>query len=106
MYQIVIDEALFSKLSKLRKRNRPLIRILDRFLLELGQMENPRSQGKPFSGNLSGFWRYRIGDYRLLCEIQDKMLIVVAFEFDHRSRVYNLGSLLKYARAKKTRKIR
>ena len=104
MYQVIIDEALLSKLSKLRKRNLPLVRLLDTFLSELEQMENPRSRGKPLSGNLAGFWRYRIGDYRLLCDIQDETVTLVAFEFDHRSRVYSLKSPMKYSRSKKARK--
>jgi mRNA interferase RelE/StbE len=50
--------------------------------------ENPRLHGKELVGNLSGLWRYRVGDYRVLCEIQDDKLVVLAFNVQHRSKVY------------------
>ena len=50
--------------------------------------ENPRSQGKALTGNLKGLWRYRIGDYRLLCEIEDDRLVILALSVGHRSDVY------------------
>jgi mRNA interferase RelE/StbE len=50
--------------------------------------ENPRLLGKALVGNLAGIWRYRIGDYRALCEIQDNKLVVLAFNIQHRSKVY------------------
>ena len=40
------------------------------------------------SSNLKGYWRYRIGDYRLLAEIRDRELIIIAIAISHRSRVY------------------
>ena len=50
--------------------------------------ENPRSVGKPLNGNRSGQWRYRTGDYRIICEIQDKKLIILALEAGHRKCIY------------------
>jgi len=50
--------------------------------------ENPRAHGKPLTANLSGQWRYRIGDYRLLTEIQDDKLIILALSIGHRREVY------------------
>lgn len=50
--------------------------------------ENPRLLGKSLSGNLKEFWRYRIGDYRLICEIVDHKLTIIAVKIDHRSKVY------------------
>lgn len=50
--------------------------------------ENPRLLGKPLSGNLKEFWRYRIGDYRLICEIFDHELTIIAIKIAHRSKVY------------------
>ena len=50
--------------------------------------ENPRLRGKPLSANLAGVWRYRIGDYRLLCTIEDNRLIITALTVGHRSIVY------------------
>jgi mRNA interferase RelE/StbE len=50
--------------------------------------ENPRNHGKGLVSNHSGEWRYRIGDFRVLCEIKDNRLIVLAFNIEHRSKVY------------------
>ena len=49
---------------------------------------NPRLFGKGLTGGLSGQWRYRIGNYRVLCEIQDDQLVVLALEIGHRSSIY------------------
>ena len=51
--------------------------------------EDPRQYGKALSANRSGQWRYRIGDYRLLAEIQDDKIIILIFAVGHRSKVYN-----------------
>lgn len=51
--------------------------------------ENPREHGKALKSNRSGQWRYRIGNYRLLCKIKDKDLIILALTIRHRSSIYN-----------------
>lgn len=50
--------------------------------------ENPRAHGKALSSNRSGQWRYRIGDYRLICHIDDDELIILALNVGHRRAVY------------------
>lgn len=50
---------------------------------------DPRQHGKGLTANRSGQWRYRIGDYRLLCEIQDNELIILALTVGHRQEVYS-----------------
>ena len=50
--------------------------------------ENPRQHGKGLSSNRSGQWRYRIGDYRLICVIDDNKLIILALTVGHRREVY------------------
>lgn len=47
-----------------------------------------RIYGKGLSGNHSGEWRYRVGDYRILCIIKDDVLVVEVFSIGHRSDVY------------------
>ena len=49
---------------------------------------DPRIYGKPLTGNLKGLWRYRIGDYRLLVEIQDSVLIIRFVSIGHRKEIY------------------
>lgn len=50
--------------------------------------ENPRRHGKGLTVNRSGQWRYRIGDYRLLCHIDDGKLIILALSVGHRREIY------------------
>ena len=51
--------------------------------------EDPRVHGKCLTGDRSGVWRYRVGDYRVLCDIQDDKAVVLAIEIGHRSSVYD-----------------
>lgn len=50
----------------------------------LSGCENPRVKGKALTANRKGQWRYRIGDYRLLCLIEDKELVILALSIGHR----------------------
>lgn len=63
-------------------------RILDYLFDRLEDCKNPRHFGEPLKGNLSNFWRYRIGDYRVICEIHDDKLTIVAISVGHRRDVY------------------
>jgi len=49
---------------------------------------DPRQFGKSLAGDLSGYWRYRVGDYRIICELIDERLVVLVVEIGHRSEVY------------------
>ena len=49
---------------------------------------DPRAHGKALTGNLSGLWRYRVGDYRLIAEIKDDRLVILMLEVGHRSKIY------------------
>ena len=50
--------------------------------------QNPRLHGKGLTANRSGQWRYRIGDYRLLCQIDDGKLVILALSVGHRRDIY------------------
>ena len=50
---------------------------------------DPRASGKALTGPLRGLWRYRIGDYRLLAEIRDGEMLIIAVDVGHRSQVYS-----------------
>jgi len=54
----------------------------------LKSAENPRQWGKPLSGKKRGLWRYRVGDYRLICDIQDERITVLVLTVGHRKDVY------------------
>lgn len=51
--------------------------------------ENPREKGKALTGNKKGQWRYRIGDYRLICLIEDDKLLIIAIAVGHRREIYH-----------------
>ena len=57
-------------------------------LREVSQLDDPRSTGKALTGNLAGLWRYRVGDYRIICDIEDEVLVILVVEVEHRSKVY------------------
>lgn len=50
--------------------------------------DNLRIHGKGLTANRSGQWRYRIGDYRLICLIEDDRLVILALTIGHRSSIY------------------
>lgn len=65
-------------------------RIIVAWLLKnIDGCEDPRAHGKGLTANRSGKWRYRVGDYRILCEIKDSELVVLAIEIGHRRDVYS-----------------
>jgi mRNA interferase RelE/StbE len=77
-------------LKEFRKLDRPaqqrIIKFLDKHCC--GEEANPRTSGKALTGNLGEFWRYRVGDYRILCEISDARLLVLIVKTGHRREVY------------------
>lgn len=50
--------------------------------------KDPRKLGKPLRGELSMYWRYRVGDFRIICDIQDKQLMILVIHIGHRRDVY------------------
>ena len=71
-----------------RKLDPQVLRRVKTYLDEVCELDDPRSRGKGLSGDLAGYWRYRIGDYRVLVEIRDEALIIVAITLGHRSGIY------------------
>jgi mRNA interferase RelE/StbE len=74
------------ELKKLDKRWQ--IAILDYLEDEIAGLENPRSRGKALVGEKQGLWRYRVTDYRIVCEIQDFELVIVGITIGHHKNVY------------------
>lgn len=50
--------------------------------------QDPRRFGHALIGSLSGLWRYRVGDYRVIAEIQNEKIIVLIVHIGHRSKIY------------------
>ena len=73
----------FKKLDRYTKRI-----ILSWNEKNLDGCSNPRQHGKALAGNLSGQWRYRIGDYRLIVLIEDDRLVITALTVGHRREIY------------------
>ncbi len=73
-------------LRKMDKQNAK--RIVDFMEQRIAIADNPRQFGKPLVGPLNGYWRYRVGDYRILCRIDDGILTVTTAKIGHRSDVY------------------
>jgi mRNA interferase RelE/StbE len=63
--------------------------LLDYLKKRIVTSHDPRSLGKPLSGPLKTFWRYRKGDYRIIVDIQDDVLLVQVIKIDHRKDIYD-----------------
>lgn len=50
---------------------------------------DPRQHGKGLSANKAGFWRYRVGDYRIIADIEDEELIILIVKVGHRRKIYD-----------------
>ncbi len=75
--------------KELRKLDRVAAkRILDYLEREVAVGDDPRRLGKALKGPLGAFWRYRVGDYRVICEIEDSVLRVLVVRIGHRREIY------------------
>jgi len=75
---------LLRKLDKQTAR-----RIVDYMDERVATLNDPRSSGKTLTGPLGGLWRYRVGDYRVICEIQDRVVCVLVLKIGHRGKIYD-----------------
>jgi len=71
-----------------RRLDRQSLRRIKRYLDEVLELDNPRDRGRGLTANLSSYWRYRIGDYRVIVELQDEALTIIAIGLGHRSEIY------------------
>ena len=73
----------------LLKLNKQIQKRIASFLLDRVQnTDNPRATGKALQGQFAGYWRYRVGDYRLICQIKDGELVILVIEIGHRKNIY------------------
>lgn len=76
--------------KQLEKLDKATCREINRYIAErLATPENPCRFGKPLSGNLKEFWRYRVGDYRIICKIQDEDILILVVRIAHRRQVHD-----------------
>ena len=86
MYQIEYTDGFKKKFKKL---DQSIQRFILKWLrLNLYGCSNPRVHGKALTADLSGYWRYRIANYRIIAEIKDEQLIIVAVSVSHRRDIY------------------
>lgn len=75
--------------NQLGKLDRAIARrIVDYMDQRIAPLEDACSTGKMLTGALGGLWRYRVGDVRVICEIQKGILRVLVVEIGHRREVY------------------
>ena len=86
MWRLEFSKRADKQLSKMDAGTRRVI--VSWLLKNIDGCDDPRAHGKDLVANRSGEWRYRIGDYRVLCEIRDDELVALAIEIGHRSTVY------------------
>lgn len=71
------------------KLERPHQRRMQKFIeTRLQTDQNPRRLGEAYTGPLKGYWKYRVGDYRLVCEIQDRAVRILVIAIGDRKEVY------------------
>ena len=85
-YKIIFTEKAIKQLKKMDKYTAALI--IGWLEKNIEGCENPRIHGKGLVENKSGQWGYRIGDYRVICEIKDKEIVVLVLEVGHRRKIY------------------
>lgn len=86
MYKVEITEQALKQFKKLDKQIAKLI--FSWIAKHLEGTDNPRAHGKGLVADKKGIWRYRIGNYRLICNILDEKLVILVIETGHRKAVY------------------
>ena len=85
-YKIQFSDKAYKQLDKLDKSvAKNIINFLRHKVLVL---DDPKQIGKPLAKTMQGLWRYRIGKYRIICDIKDSELIVLVLAIGHRKQIY------------------
>ncbi len=87
MYHVEFTESALRVLEKMDKHTSAFI--ISWIKKNLEGCDNPRQHGKGLVANRSGQWRYRVGDYRILAEIQENKLVILVLTVGHRRDIYN-----------------
>ena len=87
MWKIEWDSKALKEAKKLdRDARKKIVDYLEKRVLA---SQNPYQFGEPLKGNKAGIWRYRVGNYRILCQIEDRALIVLVIAVGHRRDIYS-----------------
>ena len=85
-WQIEFEPAAAKELKKLGRE--PARRIVDMLEKRVATLDDPRDLGKALLGEWSGYWRWRVGDYRLIAKIENERVVIVVVRVAHRREVY------------------
>jgi mRNA interferase RelE/StbE len=85
-WQIEFTPAAEKQLSKIDRQSAK--RIINFLNKRIAPAEDPRTAGKALRGVLREFWRYRVGNYRIICKVEDSRLLILVVRIAHRSDVY------------------
>jgi mRNA interferase RelE/StbE len=79
-----------SVVKQLKKLDKPVARqILDYLDNNVAPLQDPKTLGKALTGQLGDFWRYRVGDLRVICHIENEAVTVLVLRVSHRSSIYD-----------------
>lgn len=84
-WTIEFSEIAIRQLKKLDKQTR--LRIFDYLEKRICTKDDPRQQGKALIHNKAGLWRYRVGDFRLICQVHNKTITILVLAVGHRRDV-------------------
>ncbi len=85
-WQVKFSETATRQLKKLGKQTqRDILKYLKK---RIETDDDPKRYGDPLRRSLSGLWKYRVGDYRLICEVQQEEIVVLVLAVGHRRKVY------------------
>ena len=85
-YKVVYEKRAIKSLSKIDKGQQNMISAwIEKNLVDT---DDPKKHGKVFKGNLKEYWRYRVGNYRLLADINDKEIKIIIINIGHRGEIY------------------
>jgi mRNA interferase RelE/StbE len=86
VWRVVVSKSAQKTLEKLGANAQKEILL---YLYErVTSARNPKQLGKPLTGKLKGLWRYRVGDYRIICQIRDETVTVLVLDIGHRKEIY------------------
>ena len=76
--------------KSIRKLDHQIRQRIRSYLQErIAHLDDPRQTGEALQGSeLGSFWRYRVGDYRVICDIQDSRVVIIVVEVGHRREIY------------------
>lgn len=85
MYRVIWDKAVLQDLKLLDRTHAiKLVKKVEEYLVKA-----PEELGKPLVGRFKGLYRYRLGDYRVVYEINKKEVVIIIVQVGHRREVYN-----------------